>query len=155
VGAGRIASATDFKEDYMNSPFDLDNPPTTDQLHPFVYRALVFLAVWFVVAAWILFSWGGYIELDLGIVTVLVFMLIAIPSALQLIRRTSRPSGAAQGGDRSFRDWISGDFDTSQGRRRSTSASLEILLPMAAAAVGLTAIGVVFDLTATGSSRFW
>jgi hypothetical protein len=48
--------------------------------------------------------------------------------------------------------WISGDFDMRQGRRKSVSASIEFLLPMAAAVIGITAIGIVFRLTEAGSS---
>jgi hypothetical protein len=134
----------------MNSSSDPDNPRATDQLHPFIYRALAGLAVWLVVAAWLLFSRGGYTELDLGMISVLVCILIAIPFVLWSIGRTARPVDAAPEGVRSFRDWISGNLDTSQGRRTSISASVEILLPIAAAAVGITLIGIVFDLTATG-----
>lgn len=134
----------------MNSPLDLDNPRTTDRLHPMIYAALAGLAVWLVVAAWVFFSRGGYIDLDLGIASVLVFMLIAIPSALLSIGRTftSDPDRISSG---KFRDWISGDFDMRQGRRTSMSAAIEILLPMMAAVLGITAIGIVFDLTAMGT----
>ena len=135
----------------MNEPLSQDNLHATDQVHPLVYKGLAALAIGLVVAAWILFSKSGYIELDLGMVSVLVFMLIAIPSALLSIGRTSRPSGRARSGGRGFRDWLSGDFDMRQGRRKGFGAAIEILLPMTAAVVGMTAIGIVFDLTATGS----
>ena len=135
----------------MNSPLDSDNPRATDRLHPTVYAALAGLAVWLVVAAWVFFSRGGYIDLDLGIVSVLVFMLIGIPSALLLIWRTFNPSDPDRVGSGKFRDWISGDFDMRQGRRTSMSAAIEILLPMMAAVLGITAIGIVFDLTAMGT----
>lgn len=134
----------------MNTPLDPDMPRVTDQLHPFVYVALASLAVCLALAAWILFSRGGYVELDLGIVSVLFFMLIAIPSALFLIRRASGSSDSARGGISKFRDWISSDFDIRQGRLKGIVATIEILLPMTAAVLGITAIGIVFDLTATG-----
>jgi hypothetical protein len=103
------------------------------------------------VAAWVFFSRGGYIDLDLGIVSVLVFMLIAIPSALLSIGRTFKPSDPDRISSGKFRDWISGDFDMRQGRRTSMSVAIEILLPMMAAVLGITAIGIVFDLTAMGT----
>ena len=40
-----------------------------------------------------------------------------------------------------------------QGRRKGLSASVEILLPMAAAVIGITAIGIVFRLTEIGNYR--
>jgi len=134
----------------MKTPRDPHNPRVTDQLHPFVHMALAGLAAWLVVAAWIFFSGVGYIELDLGIASVLFLMLIAIPSALFAIRRTSGSSDPARAGVGKFREWIAGEFDMRQGRRKSIGASVEILLPMMAAVVGITAIGIVFDLTAAG-----
>lgn len=135
----------------MNTPFDPDNPRVTDQLHPLVFTALAGFAACLALAAWIFSSRGGYIELDLGIISALFFMLIAIPSALFLIKRASRSSDQARVGSSKFRDWMSSDFDIRQGRRKGMVASIEILLPMMAAVLGITAIGIVFDLTATGS----
>ena len=135
----------------MNNPLvDPGDPRATDRLHPMVYVALAGLAVWLVVAAWAFFSYGGYIDLDLGIVSALVAMLIAIPSALLLIWNTFKPADQSRPGAGRLRDWISGDFDMRQGRRTSKSAAVEILLPMMAAVLGITAIGIVFDLTAAG-----
>jgi Na+-translocating ferredoxin:NAD+ oxidoreductase RnfD subunit len=71
----------------MNNKFDQDNSQVSDQLHPFVYAALAGLALWLVMSAWIFFSQGGYLELDLGIVSALVFMIIAIPTVLHFVRR--------------------------------------------------------------------
>lgn len=76
--------------------------------------------------------------------------MIAIPSALFLIRRVSGSSDPARGGSSKFRDWIFTGFDIRQGRRKGLVACIEILLPMMAAVLGITAIGIVFDLTATG-----
>ena len=67
-------------------------------------------------------------------------MIIAIPTAIH---------HAGQLGDHviPFRAWLSGEFDMRQGRRKSLSASIEILLPMTAAVIGITAIGIIFRLT--------
>ena len=43
------------------------------------------------------------------------------------------------------------EFDMRQGRRNGVNASVEILLPMAAAVICITAIGIVFRLTEIGS----
>jgi hypothetical protein len=40
------------------------------------------LLIWFVIAAWLLFGGSGYIELALAIISVLVFIAMAIPLAL-------------------------------------------------------------------------
>jgi hypothetical protein len=130
----------------------LDTSQASVQLHPFVYAALAGLALCLVVSAWIFFSQGGYLELDLGIVSALVFMIIAIPTVLHFVGRRSQAADRANSVGTPFRVWISGDFDMRQGRRKSVSASMEILLPMAAAVIGITAIGIVFGLTEVGSS---
>jgi uncharacterized protein YhhL (DUF1145 family) len=136
----------------MNNPLvDPNSPRATDRLHPMIYLALASLAMWLVVAAWAFFSYGGYVELDLGIVSALVFMLIAIPSVLLLIWRSFAPADRSSPGSGQFRDWIFGHFDMRQGRRTSMSAAIEILLPMTAAVLGITAIGIVFDLIAAGA----
>lgn len=134
----------------------------TDQLHPFIQTILACLALWLAVAGWLFFSHGGYVELYLGVISWFVLLVVAILSAMRLIRRTSRRSDTAStdtaesdtanaraGG---FRDWISGSFATMQGQEKSRDASIEILLPLTAAAFGMTAIGIVFDLTLHGSN---
>jgi hypothetical protein len=132
----------------MNSKLDPDNAQASDQLHPFVYKTLVGLAIWLVVSAWIFFSQGGHLELNLGIVSVLALMIIAIPIAIHHAGRRFQAADRAS----PFGAWISGYFDMRQGRRTSVSASVEILLPMAAAVIGITAIGIVFRITEAGSS---
>ena len=42
----------------------------------------------------------------------------------------------------------SGEFDTWQGRRKAAGAAVEILLPIAAVAFGITAFGIVLHFTA-------
>ena len=136
----------------MNNKLDQDSSQGSDQLHPFIYAALAGLALCLVVSAWMLFFNGGYLELDLGIISALVFMIIAIPTVLHLVsRRFQAPDRASRIG-RPFSTWIAGYFDARQGRRKSVSALMEILLPMAAAVIGITAIGIVFRLTEVGSS---
>jgi hypothetical protein len=43
-----------------------------------------------------------------------------------------------------LRDWITGDFSTRTGKSRSVTAAIEILLPLGAAAIGMTAFAIVF-----------
>ena len=136
----------------MNDKPNQDNSQASDQLHPFVYEALAGLAIWLVVSAWIFFSQGGSLELDLAIVSALVFIIIAIPTVIHFVGRRYQAEDPAGSISRPFGTWISGDFDMRQGRRKSVSASIEILLPMAAAVIGITAIGIVFRLTEAGSS---
>ena len=67
----------------------VDQVPVSDQLHPIIYKVLAGLAIWLVVSAWIFFSQGGYLGLDLGIVSALVFIIIAIPTVIYRAGRSS------------------------------------------------------------------
>ena len=107
----------------MKDKLDQDSSQASDQLHPFIYAALAGLALCLVLSAWILFFQVGYLELDLGIISVFVFMIIAIPTVLYFVGRRFRAADRASGVGRSFSRWIAGDFDTRQGRRKSVSAS--------------------------------
>lgn len=85
----------------MENRQDRKNPQTTDQLHPWVYTALAGLGFWLVASAWIFFSQKGYLNLDLAVVSVLVFIVVAIPVMIHLVgqradrsRSTGHPFGA-------------------------------------------------------------
>jgi hypothetical protein len=119
------------------------NKPVFDQLHPKVYAAAIGLVAWFAVAAWILFDRQPDISLPLAMVSVLFFIAILIPLALsQVWRRHQAPEPHPE--TTSFRDWRAGDFAVWGSRVRGTEAVIDLLLPLAAVAFGLTAIGIVF-----------
>ena len=124
------------------------NRPVWSDLHPFVYAAAVGLVLWFVVAAWVFFSSFADMQLVLWVVTFFFLMTIMIPSAIWLTARRHEADSAKR---LSLRDWASGDLDTAQGRRTATSAAIEMLLPLAAAAFGMTALGLVFYFAAAGN----
>ncbi len=52
----------------------------------------------------------------------------------------------------SFRDWAVGDFDTLTGPVKGANATVEVLLPIAAVAVGMTVLGLVFHIIASGAA---
>jgi hypothetical protein len=54
----------------------------SSQLHPVVHMTAIALLIWFVTAAWLLFGGSDYIDLVLALITVLAFMVVAIPMAL-------------------------------------------------------------------------
>jgi hypothetical protein len=134
--------------------------PTSDRLHPFVHRAAAGLLIWFVVAAWLLFDDAGYLKLALAMITILVFMALAIPWALwrayagarsrEHAHGTADEAPAAADVSESFDTWLRGRFATWTDQEDSSTAVVEILLPLAAVAFGLTAIGIVFELTRAG-----
>jgi hypothetical protein len=112
------------------------------------------LLVWFVIAAWLLFGGSGYIELALAIISVLVFMAIAIPLALWhtnlTAQRSDVSSPATKQATESLAKWLRGRFDTWTDHERGSTAAIEILLPLAAVAFGITALGIVYELTRAG-----
>jgi hypothetical protein len=122
--------------------------PVTSRLHPLVYVILIGLAFWFVLSVWS-FAGAGVTDYLLFIVSGFIFIAVALPLILSRVRRTD---DAAKGGDEqpSLRQWVSWDFDTWQGRLSGAEAATQILLPIAAAAFGMTAFGVALHIAERG-----
>jgi hypothetical protein len=155
----------ELMESAMNAPAgSSDEIPekTSDRLHPLVHMAAAALLMWFVLTAWLLFGGAGYIDLALAIISVLMFMALAIPAALWRANVTMRRSNVAASASREadaaenektperFDNWLRGQFATWTDREKATTATVEILLPLAAVAFGITALGIVFELTRAG-----
>ncbi|MFZ5789091.1 MAG: hypothetical protein ACOY3L_00180 [Pseudomonadota bacterium] len=130
------------------------NRPRSDRLHPLIYKVIVGLALWTILAAWGFFGDRGYTGLALAVVTGFFMIAMALPSLLWRTWRNNRASvSPAQGGApdavRSFRDWLFGDVETWQGRLEGWDAAVAVLLPIAAVAIGMTAFAIVLHFTAT------
>ena len=123
-------------------------------LHPLVYVALVGLILWLVLAIWG-FANDGQTDYLLAIVTGFLVIAVAIPSTLALMVYRQRNSGDSRSSANrdivSFRQWAAGDFDTWQDRVKGRNAAIEVLLPMAAIAIGMTAFAIVLHFTALGA----
>jgi hypothetical protein len=118
---------------------------TTDRLHPGLYLALVALGLWFVISAWA-FGGDGYTDYLLVVASGLIVVAIAIPATLWRIWRNhphdERPSG-------SFREWVAThELHTWQDRVKAKNAAIEILLPIAAVAFGMSIFAVIVYFTA-------
>lgn len=128
----------------------------SDNLHPRIYVAAAGLLIWFVIAAWLLFGGSGYIELALAMISVLVLMAIAIPLALWRTHRTAErltaSSHATEQAPEALDKWLRGRFATWTDQEKGLTAAIEILLPLAAVAFGVTALGIVFELTRAGAA---
>jgi hypothetical protein len=122
----------------------------SDHLHPRIHMVAAGLLVWFVTAAWLLFGGSGYIDLALAIISVLVFVAIAIPLALWRTNLTAqRSAGSSQATEHAsdtFDRWLRGRFATWTDQESASTAAIEVLLPLAAVAFGITALGIVFNL---------
>ncbi len=138
----------------MNTPTNQNNNskdaarPVTSRLHPRVYTLLIGLALWLALSVWS-FAGAGVTDYLLFVVSGFIFIAVALPLILSRVGRTDN---AATGHDAqpSFREWASCDFDTWQGRLSGAQAALQILLPIAAAAFGMTAFGIAFHIAEQG-----
>jgi len=117
--------------------------------HPLIRRTILLLAAGFVVAAWGFSTGRGYIRLAVCVVTALVAVAVILSTVLTRIGRASRRQEAEPTAATSFRDWASGQFGTCDGNIKASLAAIEILLPIAAAVVGLTAFAIIRDIVAS------
>jgi hypothetical protein len=115
----------------------------TRRLHPRVYALMIGLAFWLVLSAW-LFAGGGVVDYLLVIVSGFIAIAVALPLILSRVGHIddAKDDDALQ----SFRDWSTADFDTWQGRLSGAQAATQILLPIAAVAIGMTVFGVALHL---------
>lgn len=118
--------------------------PLTNWLHPRVYRMLIALAAWFALAVWS-FAGSGVTDYLLFIVNSFFFVAIMLPFILSRVGRDG--AAANDGKELSLHEWAAWDYDTWTGRLSGTEAATQILLPIAAAAVGMTVIGIIFRIT--------
>ena len=122
---------------------------STDRLPLAVYAIVVCFVAWMAIAAWG-FAGPGYADLTLAVVSGLLIVAVAIP---YVIWRVWRANTDERADDRmSFREWTSSQFETWQDHQKGSSAATEIILPIAAAAVGMTAFAIVFHYTALHAS---
>jgi len=127
------------------------NKAVAGVLDPAVYIVLVGLTAWLAVAIWG-FGYDGQTDYLLAIVTGFLVIAVAIPSTLALMVYRQGNSDDQKSSDKtSFREWMAGDFDTWQDRVRGRNAAIEVLLPMAAIAIGMTAFAIVLHFTEVGA----
>jgi hypothetical protein len=129
------------------------NKPVFDVLHPRIYAVAVGLVVWFALSAWILFDhrFGqpSELSLPLAMVSVLLVVAVLLPWALSQVWKRHRMPYDGHAQNTAFRDWRLGDFAVWGSKIRSMHAAIDMLLPLAAVAFGLTAIGIVFLICAS------
>jgi hypothetical protein len=128
-------------------PVSHESNSSTDQLPSGVYAALVGFVAWMALAAWG-FAGPGYADVALTVVTGFLLIVIAIPFILSRVWRANRDPAAPPEPKVGFSEWSAGRFETWQDRVRGRDAAIEIALPIAAAAVGMTAFAIVFHYAA-------
>ena len=89
---------------------------------------------------------SGYAEVSLTVVTGFFAVVMGIPFVLWRVWLSNRDPVAEPDKRMPFADWMSGTFETWQGRMKGANAAVEIILPIAAAAVGMTAFAIIFHI---------
>jgi hypothetical protein len=138
----------------MTKNLERHNRPVSEQVHPRVYATLAGCVLWFVLSAWAFFSDAEPMGLLLAVVSGFFLMAVLIPFMLWLTWRRRDPDGGRLFPE-TLREWMSGELKLWQDRRKASDAMIEILLPLAAAAVGMTALGLIFHFSATGAAQPW
>jgi hypothetical protein len=124
--------------------------PVTNRLHPRVYTLLIGLALWFILSVWS-FAGAGVTDYLLFIVSGFIFIAVALPVILSRVERLKNKA-SGEHAQPSLREWASWDFETSQGRLSGMQAALQILLPIAAAAFGMTAFSIALHIAERGGA---
>jgi hypothetical protein len=121
-------------------------PPVTSRAHPGIYAIVIALTVWFIAAAWS-FAGGGVADYLLFVVSGFLCVAIGLPLILFRVAR-ARPAQqgrSPQGNEQPpLRDWMRWRYDTRTERLSGSAAAVQILLPIAAAAIGMTAMGIIY-----------
>jgi len=66
------------------------------------------------------------------------------------LAQRAEPADPAKEPSETFGAWLQGRFATWTDQAESSTASMEVLLPLAAVAFGITAMGIVFQVTRAG-----
>lgn len=119
-------------------------PQTHDELHPLVYRAMVGLTIWLVLSVWMLFSRGEYEGVTLTVITLFFIVLVGIPVLLWLTWRRNVDPNERHSCVAPFTEWTSHSFESWTGSVSGREAAIQILLPIAAVAFGMTIFGLTF-----------
>lgn len=122
----------------------LHNRAASDELHPRVYAAIVGLTVWLVLSVWALFSRSSYEGLTLSVITLFFAVLVGIPVMLWLTWRHNADPRELNSEVLPFGEWAARSFETWTGGVSGREAMMQILLPIAAVAIGMTIFGLVF-----------
>ncbi|HET7849208.1 MAG TPA: hypothetical protein VFL51_09125 [Pseudolabrys sp.] len=116
-------------------------------LHPLVYKGIAGLALWFVLSVWALFDRGPYMLLSIAAITGFFIIVVAIPTLIWLTWRKSTRGSPVPGQERSFFDWTHHEFQTWTGPLSGREAATQVILPIAAVSLGITAFGLVLYFT--------
>ena len=115
-------------------------------IHPAVYEIAIGLVALFTIAAWLAFDHRNDAELPLSMITVFLVIGASVIAIISRLWRRRGPVSAAFRESDTLRHWMSGDFVVWGSRIKGSDALVDMLLPVAAAAFGMVAIGIVFTI---------
>jgi hypothetical protein len=115
-------------------------------MHPRVSTIVIALTAWFALAVWS-FAGHGLVNYLLFIVSGFIFVAVALTLILSSVGHDGRAAGRDENVP-SLRDWAKWEYETWAGKVSGAEAAAQIVLPIAAAAVGMTAIGMIFYFSA-------
>jgi hypothetical protein len=119
-------------------------------LHRRIYGIIVGLAAWLILSVWG-FLGSGYAGLALTVVSLFIGVAVGLALVLALIARRDRRQVYRDGDDPgSLGEWLGREFETQTGRIGGMAAAIQVLLPIAAVAFGMTIFAIAhhFDLGA-------
>ena len=116
-------------------------------IHPAAYEIAVGLVGLFTITAWLAFDHRNDTELPLAMITVFFVISASVLAIISRLWRKRGPVSAAYRETGTLRHWMSGEFAVWGSRIRGSEALVDMLLPAAAAAFGMVAIGAVFALS--------
>jgi hypothetical protein len=128
------------------------NHPTNEtytQLHSAIPKIAAGFVTWFVLMAWLFFDRQSLVALPLAFITVLFLVAGLCFSASFLVWYRHEPDYDRHPNEVPFRDWITGNFAVWGSQQSARQAATEILLPMAAAAFGITAMGTIYMISSS------
>jgi hypothetical protein len=98
------------------------------------------------------FVGSGETDYLLFIVSGFIGVVVALQLILMRVRRADEIADydVAETGALSFHDWARGQFEAECSRLRAGEAAILILLPIAAAAIGMMAFGIEFRIVEHG-----
>jgi hypothetical protein len=128
----------------MTTQTDRNAGQTTTQVHPLVYRSMLGLAILMTLATWGFYAPDHYLGLILGVVSAFVFLVLTLATMLSRMSwkyksKASRQDGASAGG------WLNRQFQTWQYSIKGSEAATNMLLPIAAVALGMVILTVEFS----------
>jgi hypothetical protein len=132
--------------DRQSPEADVQEPRLRRRLPAALYLVMGLCLAWFVPMGWLAY-WGHEdTVLVMLFVTVFATVVLGVP---WLLLRTSRGRVDTASAVRP-RQWLRGQFETFTGRMPAREAIVLILLPLGAAAVGITLMAVALAIASAG-----